>query len=807
MNIYSVYSSSLSSSGSLSSSSSSSSLSLSSELTLKEQIDICRLGVHNMKYFAGFAHDLLDKKRGDQRMFDLSIEKFVDNAKINTSSNDSIKGTIIKELNESKHAFCSNNFYNSALKYLVDIYVENNKKFIDLIKSKTLNKVFVNPCDQLILTEIDEIFQAEISTHSVNSVKGKIKTSMEKIREYIVDQKKSSSSIIFPAREKIILDEDFLISLFDNLLLLFDAEYFNNIKETDQTREAITFFKEFIITCGKTTCEVSVSVPSKGSSGGKKSSKMTKKTTCYYDKRVKFDMDTTKSFPSEEEYLNSICTGSWVDKGNECFEHVDSFYKIARDGLMAAGATRLTFPRFREMFNTGGALKKISALTHFFTADPPYKDYYKQLEQLFKDCRTCKLYRESNLETLEVFIKYRTNKSDFVDKLACIHPRLVIDSSIPYPNCPQMLAVQVLFQSTMGNTYPASDGSSVETVWQLQNSEMAMMPKSFDFELMPGTMIKLIKNDSDSSSSIGGSSSSIGGSSSSRGGGDGDPLNPHNYVSLVDKDLIKERIASELTLDPSSPDKFIFSCAEPTVNKVTFLITNIILSYLEGIFQLKNNPLKALDVLCEEIATRCRERLFDELLIREKKDHVFMKIEIKNALRLALTKSLDSGIYKADMKIISKLICSIAALKDAGDESILRLYIEGKWYQVIISPDGEFIWRLVTNPDGAIPHAGKKGDYLSIDCPRFPNKLSNSTDQSKEFSHSQNYRKYYKYKYKYLKVKGVNLDILEIYKNKLLNIDNNIKNISKHDLLIYTNKYHKYKQKYVNLINVIMLKE
>jgi hypothetical protein len=72
-------------------------------------------------------------------------------------------------------------------------------------------------------------------------------------------------------------------------------------------------------------------------------------------------------------------------------------------------------------------------------------------------------------------------------------------------------------------------------------------------------------------------------------------------------------------------------------------------------------------------------------------------------------------------------------------------------------------------------------------------------------------KKYYKYKYKYLKAIGQKyntflniIDILEKYKNKLLNIDDNTKNISEHDLQKYTNKYHKYKQKYLNFTKTIL---
>ena len=68
-------------------------------------------------------------------------------------------------------------------------------------------------------------------------------------------------------------------------------------------------------------------------------------------------------------------------------------------------------------------------------------------------------------------------------------------------------------------------------------------------------------------------------------------------------------------------------------------------------------------------------------------------------------------------------------------------------------------------------------------------------------------KKYYKYKYKYLKAKGqkwnsflnifegASAEKLDIYKNKLLNVSNtsNLKN--------YTNKYYKYKQKYLNLVS------
>ena len=59
------------------------------------------------------------------------------------------------------------------------------------------------------------------------------------------------------------------------------------------------------------------------------------------------------------------------------------------------------------------------------------------------------------------------------------------------------------------------------------------------------------------------------------------------------------------------------------------------------------------------------------------------------------------------------------------------------------------------------------------------------------------FKKYLKYKYKYLKANGANINILENYKNKLLNL--NIKNISEYDFKKYNNKYHKYKEKYLNI--------
>lgn len=54
------------------------------------------------------------------------------------------------------------------------------------------------------------------------------------------------------------------------------------------------------------------------------------------------------------------------------------------------------------------------------------------------------------------------------------------------------------------------------------------------------------------------------------------------------------------------------------------------------------------------------------------------------------------------------------------------------------------------------------------------------------------YTKYLKYKYKYLKAKGVDTKTLD----KILNTK-----INNHDLKKYKNKYNKYKQKYLNLVN------